>query len=70
MEAAAFAASGAVLTFFGFMHGESVGLAVTPSVATAYTIVAIFLFGLSRYHALASAAMGTAQKAIAAAPAE
>ena len=28
--AAAFAAAGAVLTFFGFMHGESVGLAVTP----------------------------------------
>jgi AGZA family xanthine/uracil permease-like MFS transporter len=29
VEASAFALSGAVLTFFGFMHGESVGLAVT-----------------------------------------
>jgi AGZA family xanthine/uracil permease-like MFS transporter len=48
MEAAAFALSGAVLTFFGFMHGESVGLAVTPSVAIAYTIVAAFLFAISR----------------------
>src|SRR5439155_21874102 len=33
VEASAFALSGAVLTFFGFMHGESVGLAVTPTVA-------------------------------------
>src|SRR3981189_1270336 len=45
-EASAFALSGAVLTFFGFMHGESVGLAVTPTVAIAYAIVAVFLFGL------------------------
>src|SRR6266851_4797235 len=34
-EASAFAAAGAVLTFFGFMHGESIGLAVTPTVAAA-----------------------------------
>ena len=39
-EASAFALSGAVLTFFGFMHGESVGFAVTPTVAIAYAIVA------------------------------
>ena len=37
-----------MLTFFGFMHGESVGIAVTPTVAIAYVIVAVFLFGLSR----------------------
>jgi hypothetical protein len=30
------------------MHGESVGIAVTPVLAVAYLIVAIFLFGLSR----------------------
>ena len=48
VEASAFAAAGAVLTFFGFMHGESVGLAVTPSVALSYAIVAAFLFSLSR----------------------
>jgi AGZA family xanthine/uracil permease-like MFS transporter len=47
-KAAAFALAGAVLTFFGFMHGESVGVAVTPSVALAYTVVAAFLLGLSR----------------------
>ena len=48
LEASAFASSGAVLTFFGFMHGESVGIAVSPVVAVAYVIVAVFLFGLSR----------------------
>ena len=48
-EASAFAAAGAVLTFFGFMHGESIGWAVTPTVAVAYAIVASFLYGLVRY---------------------
>ena len=48
LAAAAFAAAGAVLTFFGFMHGESVGIAVTPTVAIAYAIVGAFLFALSR----------------------
>ena len=45
-EASYFAAAGAVLTFFGFMHGETVGFAVTPSVALAYAMVAAFLFAL------------------------
>jgi AGZA family xanthine/uracil permease-like MFS transporter len=56
-NAAAFALAGAVLTFFGFMHGQSVGIAVTPTVAVAYAIVAAFLFSLSRSPALASTAM-------------
>ncbi|HEY5964057.1 MAG TPA: regulator [Xanthobacteraceae bacterium] len=47
-EASCFAAAGAVLTFFGFMHGEAVGIAVTPSVAAAYAIVAAFFYALSR----------------------
>jgi AGZA family xanthine/uracil permease-like MFS transporter len=69
VEASAFALSGAVLTFFGFMHGESVGLAVTPTVAIAYAIVAVFLFGLSRAPATLSAPME--EKAVAmATPAE
>ena len=37
-----------MLTFFGFMHGEAVGIAVSPMVALAYAMVAAFLFGLSR----------------------
>jgi AGZA family xanthine/uracil permease-like MFS transporter len=46
-----------VLTFFGFMHGEAVGFAVTPSVALAYAMVAAFLFALSRAPAVETAAM-------------
>ncbi len=52
MAAAGFAMAGALLTFFGFMHGESVGIAVTPTVAVAYAIVAVFLLVLSRAPAL------------------
>ena len=59
-----------MLTFFGFMHGESVGLAVTPTVALAYTIVAVFLFGLSQSAAILSAVEPSNEKAVAATPAE
>src|SRR3954464_13783178 len=54
-EASYFAAAGAVLTFFGFMHGETVGFAVTPMVALAYGLVAAFLFALSRAPAIEAA---------------
>jgi AGZA family xanthine/uracil permease-like MFS transporter len=51
-QAAAFAAAGAALTYFGFMHGEAVGIGggigVTPSVALAYAVVAVVLFAFSR----------------------
>jgi AGZA family xanthine/uracil permease-like MFS transporter len=68
MQAAAFAFAGAVLTFFGFMHGESVGVAVTPSVAIAYAMVALFLLGLSKYPEFAVVVPPMAAEA--AAPAE
>ncbi len=69
VHAAAFALAGAVLTFFGFMHGEAVGIAVTPTVAVAYGIVAVFLYALSRYPALAPALTGPGE-VMAATPAE
>lgn len=51
-KASAFALVGAVLTYFGFMHGESVGIGggfgVTPSVAFAYAVMAAGLYALSR----------------------
>jgi AGZA family xanthine/uracil permease-like MFS transporter len=47
-HAAAFALAGAALTFFGFIHGEAVGLAVTPGVAFAYAAVAVFLFAMAK----------------------
>jgi AGZA family xanthine/uracil permease-like MFS transporter len=47
-KAAGFALAGAVLTFFGFMHGESVGFAVTPGIAAAYALVAVGLFACGK----------------------
>jgi AGZA family xanthine/uracil permease-like MFS transporter len=64
-EASAFALAGAVLTFFGFMHGESIGLAVTPTVAIAYAIVAAFIFTLGRYPELISIEMAPPKEAVA-----
>jgi AGZA family xanthine/uracil permease-like MFS transporter len=55
IKASIFASAGAVLTFFGFMHGSAVGIAVSPTLAIAYAVVAAFLFSLSRYPALAPA---------------
>jgi AGZA family xanthine/uracil permease-like MFS transporter len=52
IRAAAFALAGAVLTFFGFMHGEAVGigggLGVTPSITLGYLMVAGVLFACPR----------------------
>ncbi len=51
-KASSFALAGAVLTYFGFMHGEAVGigggLGVTPAVAFAYAVMAAGLFALGR----------------------
>jgi len=53
VKASAFALSGAVLTYFGFMHGEAVGigggLGVTPAVALAYAVVAAGFFAVGKY---------------------
>jgi adenine/guanine/hypoxanthine permease len=64
-EASAFALAGAVLTFFGFMHGESIGIGVTPTVAVAYAIVAAFIFSLSRYPEMVSFELPAPKEAIA-----
>jgi adenine/guanine/hypoxanthine permease len=69
-SAAAFALAGAVLTFFGFMHGESIGIAVTPTVAVAYLIVAAFIYGLSRYPDMVEVPMPKAMPHAHAHPAE
>src|SRR6266566_1759087 len=53
VKASGFALAGAVLTYFGFMHGEAVGigggLGVTPAVALAYAVVAAGFFALGKY---------------------
>lgn len=48
-KAAGFAGVGAALTFFGFMHGEAIGIARTPMVALAYLLVGAWLFGCAKY---------------------
>jgi AGZA family xanthine/uracil permease-like MFS transporter len=57
-KAAAFAFAGAVLTYFGFMHGEAVGigggLGVTPGVALAYAVVAVAFLAVERFGATSS----------------
>lgn len=51
-KASAFALVGAVLTYFGFMHGEAVGIGggfgVTPAVAFAYAVMAAGLFAADK----------------------
>src|SRR5229473_5873943 len=55
VKASAFAFSGAVLTYFGFMHGEAVGIGggfgVTPGVALAYAVVAAGFLAVEKFGA-------------------
>jgi AGZA family xanthine/uracil permease-like MFS transporter len=55
VKASAFAFAGAVLTYFGFMHGEAVGVGggfgVTPAVALAYAVVAAGFLALGKFGA-------------------
>jgi AGZA family xanthine/uracil permease-like MFS transporter len=39
MKASGFALGGAFLTFFGFMHGERIGIGQTPKVAVSYLVI-------------------------------
>lgn len=48
-RASAFALAGSLLTFFGFMHGEQIGIGQTPLVALAYLMVAATLAGCARF---------------------
>ena len=55
MYAGWFAMAGAVLTFFGLMHGQNVGFAVTPLVALSYAVVGGILFVSAKYAVCAEA---------------
>jgi AGZA family xanthine/uracil permease-like MFS transporter len=51
-KAACFALAGAILTFFGFIHGaDGIGIGQSPGVAVSYLAVAGILFYCSRYAA-------------------
>lgn len=53
VKASAFSLAGAVLTYFGFMHGEAVGVGggygVAPGVALAYAVIAAGFFAVGKY---------------------
>jgi AGZA family xanthine/uracil permease-like MFS transporter len=48
MKASGFAFAGAVLTFFGFMHGEKIGVAQTPIVAASYLVISVLLLACAK----------------------
>jgi len=52
VKAAGFALAGAVLTFFGFMHSEAIGIGKMPMVAVSYAVVALALYACAKYAAL------------------
>ena len=54
-KAAYFAAAGAVLTFFGFIHGPGIGIGRSPDVAIGYLGVAAILFACHKYAVVAPA---------------
>jgi AGZA family xanthine/uracil permease-like MFS transporter len=54
VKAAAFAMAGAVLTFFGLMHSDAIGFAMTPKVAGAYLFVGVVLLLMAKFATVAS----------------
>jgi AGZA family xanthine/uracil permease-like MFS transporter len=48
-KASFFALAGAALTFFGFMHGERIGIAETPAVAAGYLIIAVLFMACNKF---------------------
>ena len=54
-KAAAFALAGAVLTFFGLIHAEDLGIGQSPLVALSYLGIAAMLFGFAKFAHVAPA---------------
>jgi len=48
VKAAGFTLAGAILAFFGLMHGEHVGIAQSPLVSSAYLVVSVVLVACSK----------------------
>ena len=51
MKAAGFTLAGAILTFFGLMHGSQVGVAQSPLVSTGYLMVSLLLLACAKFAA-------------------
>ncbi|WP_331352161.1 hypothetical protein [Cellvibrio sp. UBA7671] len=56
IKAGWFACASAVLTFFGLMHGEAIGIAESPTVAFAYLAVAGVLFACAKFSVVSTKA--------------
>ena len=59
MKASGFALAGAVLTFFGFMHGEQIGIAQTPTVAAGYLMISGIFAACGKYALVRAATPAT-----------
>jgi AGZA family xanthine/uracil permease-like MFS transporter len=68
-KAAAFALAGALLTFFGFMHGEQIGIGKTLPVAFGYLGFAVVLMACSRLAATTPARVAVHEEHADASPA-
>ena len=53
---------GGALTFFGFMHGEAIGIAQTPLVALSYLGVAGVLLGCAKFAVTSPAPLAAAHE--------
>jgi AGZA family xanthine/uracil permease-like MFS transporter len=49
IKASGFALAAAVMTFFGFMHGERIGIAESPAVAVSYFVVAVIFAACAKF---------------------
>ena len=54
-KAAAFALAGSVLTFFGLIHAEDLGIGQSPVVAVSYLGIAGMLYGFAKFAHVAPA---------------
>jgi AGZA family xanthine/uracil permease-like MFS transporter len=53
LKSAGFALAGSVMTFFGFMHGEHIGIGQTPVVAASYLAVSFILLIAAKFAVVA-----------------
>src|SRR5580698_2601113 len=54
LKAAGFTLAGAIMTFFGLMHGSGVGIGKSPLVSTGYLLVSLLLVTCAKFAAPAS----------------
>jgi AGZA family xanthine/uracil permease-like MFS transporter len=66
VKAAGFTLAGAIMTFFGLMHGSGVGIAQSPLVSTGYLLVSLLLVACAKFAAPAQSDISEHEREIAA----